>query len=200
LSDEERKRLEALLAKSEELRAEADEFRALDRLIKRWGAQPVELDWEPHGAVVDARIDAEDEEEDLGRIDEWLQRWGDRGFEIDEERFTAGVMARIGASRRSPMRSLIFRIGTPLAAAAAIAVALTATFWSPRPSDPMCDVVIGPKVGTTGDSTEVTAPAAVVVSFRRLPEASRVEPVATSGISTVWAAPGGSQSFQGAPL
>ena len=109
LTEDEQRRLDRVLEESETLRLEADRLCAVDRLVKRWGARPVELDWEPFAAPGRARAVAGDDDDDLHKIDDWLRRWGDRRVAIDEERFAEAVMTRIGASaRRSFPYGLVF--------------------------------------------------------------------------------------------
>jgi len=204
LSDDERRRLDQVLAESESLRAEADRLRAVDRLIKRWGARPVELDWEPHAATVHARVAGGDEDKNLRKLDGLLKLWGERRVSMDGERFTEAVMARVGATRRrSSTYALIFRLAVPLAAAAAVAFALTATFRSGRSDDRVCHVAIGPQATMVEPAFGPTEQPKPVISFRRSSDtaAERArQRRSTAGISTVWASPVSDLSAECAPL
>jgi anti-sigma factor RsiW len=134
LSEPERQRLEEALATSKELRAEVEQLRKVDQLVKRWGGADVELDWATYGKLVRARAESDADEGDLGRVDQLIERWGRERVEFDEAAFTGAVMARVRSEeRRPPRRSLIFRIGAPLAAAAAVAIAAGAWFWASGP-------------------------------------------------------------------
>jgi len=201
LSDEQQERLDQALAKSDALRAEADELRSVDRLMKEWGAQPAKLDWEPYAATIRARIDAEGDEDELRKVDEWIKRWGEKAVPVDEESFTRRVMAGIEPSRgRSPVFALVFRIGAPLAAAAAIALTLTATFWSGQDRDAICEVAIGPKVADVGLMGEPVGQSRPIISFRRTADMEVARSGPATGISTVWASPVSAQDMESAPL
>ena len=164
LSTDEQQRLEEELAVSDELRAEAKLLGAVDHLIRQWGGDEVELDWETYAKLVQARIESLGEEEDLHKVDEVLAQWAATRAETDGERFIATVMRRVRAE--APQRSwrgVVFRIGTPLAAAAAVAIAVTASFWSAASRETVCEVTVGP--GTC----LVEASPSAVVRFDRTP-------------------------------
>ena len=136
LTAEERRKLEELLATSKSLRDELEGLRAIDRLVQRWGTPPVECDWDAHAALAAARAAGEDDEQDLRKVDNLLERWRRTPAEVDAEEFTASVMARVAPRTAwSRRRRLIIRLGVPLAAAAALAIAATGLFWSPAPPD-----------------------------------------------------------------
>ncbi len=129
LPAEERRRLDAALAESAELRVEAGELAGVDRLVKRWAGDGPELDWENHARLVSDRINSDVDEGDLAQVDRLLTRWGQDSAEIDADRFTAEVMQRVcAADQRHPRRNLLLRLAVPLAAAAAIVVAVTGPF------------------------------------------------------------------------
>lgn len=204
LGSDERQRLDQALGESEALRAWADELRAVDRLVKRWGAGPVELDWGPYTATVQARVAALDEEEDLHRIDDWLRRWGDQRVEIDGPGFTDSVMTRIGATRRrSPVHTLIFRLGAPLAAAAAVALTLTAAFWSRDSNERVPLVLFRSRTTMVQPESSPEGRSEPVISFHRSEDAvaERIRKrQATPGISAVGAARVPDQYGGSAPL
>ncbi len=199
LSEEERRRLEKLLAESESLRSEADQLRAVDRLIMRWGGRPVELDWEPHAALVEASLDDVGDEPGLRKVDDLLERWGRQGEEVDPQRFAKAVMARIEASRpRSTGRSLIFRIGAPVAAAAAVALAFVGLYGPHGSGDRDHVLTLATSVVMIGGAGDKTTEATSVVSFHRLSDSGST--VAKPGISSVWASPQAGWSGDTPPL
>jgi hypothetical protein len=200
LSEDEHRQLDQVLSESEALRAEADMLRAVDRLIKRWAAEPVELDWEPHAAMIQARVTDSDDDQALRRIDDWLKRLGDSPVEVDGERFTAAVMAGIGAGPQRTVRSLIFRIGAPLAAAAAIAFALIATFWSEPSQVAVTRVVVGPAVKRIEGLPGAAERPMPIVSFSRSSDTVVAEAAARPGISAVWSASTSDWSDESPPL
>ncbi len=164
LCADERRRLDEALAGSDELRVEAKLLGTVDHLIKQWGGDEVELDWETYAKLVRARIESLGEEEGLQKVDEVLTRWGAARPETDGERFKTAVMRRVRAD--APQRSwrrMVFRIGAPLAAAAAVAIAVTASFWSAASRETVCQVVIGP------DTPTVQVSSSAIVRFDRAP-------------------------------
>ncbi|MGB2985545.1 MAG: hypothetical protein WBE26_06650 [Phycisphaerae bacterium] len=166
----ERRRLDEASASSESLRSEAQQLRAVDHLVKRWGAQPVELDWDHHAALIRVQAVSEDDAEELRKVDHLLQRWRSLTVPLDEGRFTAAVMASVESHRaRASRYGLIFRLGAPLAAAAAIAFALTTGMWFTSPQKQVCRVVLGPSLSTVGLSQGVSGASKAVVLFGRDP-------------------------------
>ncbi len=200
LSGDQRERLERALAASESLQAEAEQLRAVDRLVKAWAAKPIELDWDHHAALACAQPESEEDSEDLCKVDRLLDRWGARSAPVDAEEFTAAVLARVRGSRgRRSRRGLIFRLGAPLAAAAAIGVVLTGRSWLAPPAKPVCQVVYESMIATraaphdlqaAAGAGERTAPVAVV-AFNRTPVASVTEMSGPVGVSlgTIGSAP-----------
>ena len=174
LSEAERRRLEEGLASSAGLRAEADELAAVDGLIKRWGAAKVELDWEPHAALIQEQAIGQDD--GLGRIDALLGRWRGKQVDLDWERFTDEVIARVEVEGRPALwRRPLFHFAAPLAAAAAIVLAVNSGFWwSPpvEPAHPVSVVVIGPQVSPNHGIGGPAGQGRVQVSFARAPAGS----------------------------
>lgn len=141
LTGEAQDRLDGHLRKSEVLRVFVSELESLDRLIGNWAETEVELDWEAHAALIEARIDGDIDEEALASVDGLLGRWGRHTPEIDESRFVTGVTRRVTASRSTKrMRRLIFRIGAPLATAAAVTLVATAWLWHRAARQPFVQV------------------------------------------------------------
>ncbi len=181
LSEPDRKRLEEALASSEALRAEADQLAAVDRLVKRWGLWKVDLDWENHAKLLSA--EAAGEAEGLGEIDSLIERWGADEVVLNWERFTDAVMAEVTQVRHpQPRRRLIFRLAAPLAAAAAIAIAVTGTFWQVSTVQPIAVVRIGPEVESGGAGS---GSGRAVVRFARASARPPVGPPPTPGISFI---------------
>ena len=168
LSAKERQRLEEALAASKDLRAEAEQLRNIDRLVKRWGRDSAELDWVTYARLIHARVEAEDG--DLDTVDRLIEHWGREPVEFDERAFTGAVMAAVRSQQhRTPMRSVIFRIGAPLAAAAAVAIAVSGWFWAKAPRD----------VGRPDDLPDQR----LVVLFDRTPVAPITQEAETPSIS-----------------
>ncbi len=168
LSASDRQRLDETLAASESLRAEVEELRAVDGLVKRWRTGEVGLDWAAHRRLIEAKALAGPQGEHDRKLDQLLAQWADHRVEIDDEAFTAAVMARV-SPRPRPLwrRNLVFRLGTPLAAAAAVAIVVLGTlrFWSSP--GPHVEICIGPRPIAVDSATGVTRVA--IVSFRREP-------------------------------
>lgn len=175
LTDADQARLHRALQVSKDLQSESEAFRAVNRLVKRWGEDQVELDWHTFAATVQERIECGDIEPELTVVDHWLARWGGTVAPVDEKRFVRQVMAR--AVRREPFapRSIV-RWGLPLAAAAAVVIGVMSSFWTPPVLRPASMVAIGPVYVSAQSPTAVA-----LVSFRRdvipEPETSSGEPM-----------------------
>ena len=184
LSEPDRKRLQDALASSEALRAEADELAAVDRLVKRWALSSAELDWENHAKLLSA--EAVGEAEGFGEIDSLLARWGDEKAALNWEQFTDAVMTQVTRLRHPrPRRRLIYRLAAPLAAAAAIAIVVTGTFWQVSTVQPIAVVVIGPEVEPGGMGSGPVGTGRAVIRFARASIRSPIEPHATPRISFI---------------
>ncbi len=182
LSASERQRLNRALGASKSLRAEHEGLRAVDQLVKSWGSGEVDLDWAAYGKLVQAKALAEPDVERDRKLDGLLASWADERAAIDDEAFTAAVMASVEVrSRRAWRRSLVFRLGAPLAAAAAVALMVTGTLVDWSSPAPRVEVVIGPRATTVRSIPEPMRVA--VVSFRREPGADFAPEPTASGIS-----------------
>jgi len=184
LSDDEQCKLDEALDRSETLRTEGEKLRAIGRLIKRAGTQPVDTDWDRFAASVDQACQAQ-EDGTRGKIDTLLGRWGKREAQVDWDRFAAGVTARIGRHRtKRSYRQVILRLGAPLAAAAAVALAVTAYFSVTAAT--RVSVVSYQQAWTETESVSVSR-----VSFSRQPAAEdpTVRSVRGIGFSVVAATP-----------
>lgn len=166
LSDGERGRLNDALNASPTLREEAKRLEAVDRLVKQWGREGVEIDWRHHADLVVASPQTDADDATLRKIDELIAAWGRRQPVLDEKAFADAVLSRITPNRRKtlPMQ-WVLRIGAPLAAAAAIALAVTASLWfTPAPVP-----VVLVSIGRTGDQPAMVRSGGpkIIVSFAR---------------------------------
>ncbi|UCC31362.1 MAG: hypothetical protein JSU86_03615 [Phycisphaerales bacterium] len=170
LPDHEERRLDEALASSESLRSEAMQLRAVDRLVRRWGARPAGLDHEHHAALVVAQAAGGEDVEALRKVDQLIERWGSRGVPYDEERFTAAVIGKVARETgRTSRRGLVFRLGAPLAAAAAIAFAVIGGVWWPSHRQAVCVVELGPIATALAPHTNADGGSGAIVSFGRAP-------------------------------
>ena len=171
LSAEEQVRLDEALAASAELGLEAEKLRRVAGLVESRRTTSAQIDWETHGQLVMAQI-AEDEWE-LAGIDSVLQQWGARAPQYDERDLARNVMARIAPARqrgRSAWQAAL-RLGAPLAAAAAVALAVTATWFAPATKTSMMAVTIV-QIGPPDDF--MSGESNSIVSFAK-PAANPVE-------------------------
>ncbi len=130
LDAESQRALDEALEASAELRMEADQLASVDRLVKRLGEDPVELDWNAYASLISERIAGADDEVVASNVDALVARWGATRVEMDGDGFSASVLQRINATeKRRSQRRFIFRLGAPLAAAAAVAMIVGGTFW-----------------------------------------------------------------------
>ena len=182
LSTSERQRLDDAMAASESLRAEAEEIRAIDRLVKRWGIGEVELDWATHGKLIEAKALSRPDDDRDCKLDELLERWAGVSARIDDEEFTAAVMARVPSRRhRVWRRSLVFRLSVPLAAAAAVALVVTGTLLDWSSPSPRVEISIRQRHAAVESPSEPTRVA--MVSFRREPAVGFAPEPTSPGIS-----------------
>lgn len=147
LTKAEQQQLDQALASSEALRTDADRFRRLHQLINRWGAKPVDLDWEHHAALMEAQLIGTSDADKLGKIDQLLGQWASQTVSIDEGAFKTAVLARVRAQRKTkPWHRVIFRLGVPLAAAAAVVFAVTGILWNGPDARSKLTIEIGPSL------------------------------------------------------
>ncbi|MGD2108753.1 MAG: hypothetical protein PVI86_05115 [Phycisphaerae bacterium] len=165
LSAAERARLDQAMGSSASLRGQADRLRRLDGWLKRWGEYPVELDWKHHAALTRSRVESDADAEQLEEVDGLLERWANRDVSIDEASFTAAVMAGVHKERRTrSWHGVVFRLGVPLAAAAAVVLAVTGTLRFGRGQETRTTILIGPALAAvTPSDSEVGGGGAVIV-------------------------------------
>lgn len=200
LSAAERRRLDEALSQSESLRAEASQFEAVDRLVRQWGREPVELDWMLHAELTSACARSADDER-LGKVDDLLRQWRNRSVGVETIDLTDKVLAEIQAERRraTPYRYLL-RLGMPLAAAAAIALAVTVSTWFGPAQDPICRVAIGP-ISWSATVTEREVESRVVVSFAQSDVvATTLSKPAAIGFATIGVEPAELGGEESSPL
>lgn len=148
----------------------------LDELLRKWGEARVELDWETHAALIDARVVEPPGDEDLQKVEGLLREWAAGAPDIDEDRFVEGVMARVApADRVRSQRTLVFRIGGLLAAAAAVAFVVAGGLWSIRPKEAIVRVSIGPVASRSIGASGVVRVAVAVFDRAPKPVAMRME-------------------------
>ena len=159
-------KLDEALDSSEEIRSLANQLGAVDRLVKKWGRRSPEIDWACHEKLIKARVEAIGEEDRLDGVDDLIAKWASPP-PIDEHRFESDVMNRIRREQAANRRRILFRLGVPLAAAAAIAIVATAMLWTSPSIQPMVQVDIGPPERFVSSDSARTAVA--FVSFDRTP-------------------------------
>ncbi len=169
LTEDEQRRLDEAMASSPPARQEAEKLRALDRLIRRWGAEKVALDWENQRHLIVAEASSEDDAEGLGKVDALIERWGAEVVPFDEDRFTASVMKQVASEPGRKWRGLILRLGAPLAAAAAIALVVTIGIDRPASRNPISVIEFGSRLAMADPRTTPIGAPTAIVSFGRLP-------------------------------
>lgn len=125
LSDEERQRLEEALAASDSLREAQRHYARLHELLQSFAVEQLDVDWDAFAANIEQASVSGGQKGSQNALDELLARWAQGELDVNWERFTAGVMGRIEQKPSAvPWHRMIFRIGGPLAAAAAITLAV----------------------------------------------------------------------------
>lgn len=166
LSPYEQKRLDDALTASAELRAEAVGLRTINELVRRWGTAEVELDWAAHRKLIEAAVLLEPEDAKDRKLEELLQHCARGQAELDEERFAERVMAQVRSrSGRARLGGVVFRLVSPLAAAAAIALMVVGTWWYHTSIKPHAEVSISRWAGGTGAAMSSERVRIAVVSF-----------------------------------
>ncbi len=160
-------RLDEALDASEDVRSLRKQMEAVDRLLKKWGRQSPDIDWACHEKLIKARVEAIGEDDRLDGVDDLIAKWASPP-PIDEHRFESAVMNRIRLERPAYRQRVLFRIGVPLAAAAAIAIVATGMLWPSLSTQPMVRVDIGPPERFVSSNAARTAVA--FVSFERTPQ------------------------------
>lgn len=161
LSYAEQAELDLALAASVQLRDEADKLRVVAGWVKDRAVRVVQIDWDSQAKLVLAEI-AESEPDDS--VEAALKRMAAREPQYDPSALITAVMEQIAPARRRTHFAwrTMARIGVPLAAAAAIVWAVTATMYSPvKPLSgismaiPKVVVEIGPAFSNTDKPVSV---------------------------------------------
>ncbi len=185
LTKTEQQKLDHALASSEAFRTEADRLRHLNQLINRWGAKPVALDWEHHAALTEAQLIGTGDADKLVKVDQLLGQWASQTVSIDEEAFTTAVLARVRAEQKTkPWHQVIFRLGVPLAAAAAVAFAVTAILWHRPDSRSALTIEIGPPLVMVTPSDHSADRREPVVTFGQEEDPQEVTAVSSARTSS----------------
>jgi len=160
LSAPERAQLEKALKGSPSLREQAAQLRTVAKWMDSYRKYELHIDWKTHENLVLAAIGEHDS--GLACVDRALKKWAKSEPDYDERVFVNGVLSRIDSARRTKRTAwrTVARLGAPLAAAAAVVLAVTATWQAPVRMSPVVDVRIGP-VGEGAPIDET------VVSFAR---------------------------------
>ena len=169
LSADERQRLQEALVGSEALRAEVDGLRAVDAVVRQWGASSIEVDWDTSAQLIQAMVTGKLEGASLSKVDDILARWANSAVDFDETMFASAVISRIApVARKYRLPRMVFRVGAPLAAAAAIVLAVTVGPWTGLAPSPRSVVRIGPaevfQVAARAPSADIRAQVSFVQS------------------------------------
>ncbi len=202
LTEAQRRRLEEALAASSSLRLEASTLRSVDRLLNRWAGRRMKIDGTGFETGVLARVADEAHGVALGKVDNLLERWGRNRPVVDEKAFVQAVLGQIRPSdRAAPWRRRIVRVGLPLAAAAVVAIAVTAKIGLMPAHAPVVRVAIGRTVPAPGGPRDHEH-ARPVVSFARAPVDASSAPLPEPGVSfiAVGASPITTNREEGFPL
>ncbi len=162
----EREELARALEESDDLRHAAEQIRLVDRLVRRWGQSKPEVDAEAMLAQSVGRVLPDAPQTDEEEIDRLIGRWAATRIKTDESRYTAAVMRRVrAAAPRTAIRPWLFRLGVPLAAAAAVGFAVMGHLWPTATPTPTSTVVIARQVRSI--DADATPARVALVSFAR---------------------------------
>jgi len=185
LSESERCALERALAESPSLLAEAEKFQALDDMLKTSARSTVEIDWTHHAKWIQANVESIREAHDLSGVDRLLSQWTRPVPMADADAFASGVLQRIRGEKRLSIGRYLWRIGAPLAAAAALFFALTTTHWPGGAKEPTLFVAIGPQIAAPVVGSPSAGEEKNVVSFERIAAAPPTIDESFVGLSVV---------------
>ncbi|HNQ24119.1 MAG TPA: hypothetical protein PKK06_13615 [Phycisphaerae bacterium] len=210
LTPQEQQRLAEALARSPQLRAEGEQLGRVDHLVRAWGECDTNVDADALTAEVraflaDEAAEAGDQtvQKESSRVDQLLHRWAAPQVAFDEARFAAGVLRRLVQEQRLRMvRRWVIRLGTPLAAAAVIALAFISRVGPvavPEPA-PGPRAVVHVQVGPQALAGGAASPAVCQVRFAR--EAATADSLTPlrRGVSYAWAGPAPAVPRADAPL
>ncbi len=171
LTGAEQSRLAKLLSESPEMRREAEKYCELNEALKSFGCSMPDVDFGDFSDRVRQSLGSSEDDAQLVEVDQAIQSWASKPVVFDEERFTAGVLEQIGESRSSTSRSrsILFRIGMPFAAAAAVALVWIGGFRNEHQPRRVADVQIGGIERVATHISHGNTRLASVVSFDRTP-------------------------------
>jgi len=171
LSAAESSALDAALAASAELRVEAAQIADAQGLVNRWSMSIPAIDTTGLNQRVMSAVHEEASHRELADVDAALRRWS-QPVEFDDAAFTSGVLKKLQEERTRQRMRLVYRIGAPLAMAAAVALVVTSGLWfSPTP---VVNVVIGPHSDSLSSADAVRDAGQAVVTFVRDPVEDRL--------------------------
>lgn len=186
LSAAEKSRLERLLGESAELRGEALAFRRMESLLTARRDDEARIDWLNYEKLILARV--EDSDDESPAMEQVLHAWGRRQPEWDQEGFAGEVLSRIATPQKRAMPWWkVVRLGAPLAAAAAIVIAFTATWQTPLPVVSPAPLAV---VEIHRSDARSSASAVSIVSFARsMPRPAPLEESVSFGYMTLGSSP-----------
>ena len=194
LSAAEKSRLAEVLAGSNKLQKDAEALRVVSSLVSGRVTDEAGVDWLHFEKLVMARVAEADE--NSTQVDQLLSRWAAREPVYNEGHYAGQVLTRIATAKKPNVSwRLVARLGAPLAAAAAVVIAVTATWHAPISMvnlAPVAVVEIGPSRLGPGDGVSI-------VSFSRSTERDvHFEETVSFGYMTLGASP--STQMEEAPL
>ncbi len=130
-----------------DLNDEAESFRSVDDFVKSLRDEKIDIDWATFQQTIQDRITSEYDDAQLDRVDELVQGATELPDSWNEKRFTQGVLQKIESTsqvRHPKLRWM--KAMMPLAAAAAIALAVTMMPWQDSTNAPTSIVSIGPSI------------------------------------------------------
>lgn len=167
LTEAEVRALAAALADSPELRLEAARMTAVYGMVGRWAEPLPNFDEAEFSHRVLSIVRAEAADPQLARVDAVLRRWS-QPVAFDERAFVANVVKQLHAEKSRSRLRLVYRVGAPLAMAAAVAIAVTASFW--HGAQPVIEVAIGPRIFGQPAASVAEDVTSVVTFDRRTPD------------------------------
>ena len=176
LTPEQARQLAEAMATSPALQVEVARLSAVHELVQRWAkVEPAGLD---RDLAAEVRAFLEQDASGAGdgaggeAVDGLLQRWAQRAPRVDEDELLAGVLAEIApaqaqARRRTSAGRWLLRLGTPMAAAAALALAFVTLYHTP----PTETVVTVTQVAVVRPVARPAGPSVCEVRINREPPA-----------------------------
>ncbi len=169
LDDADQERLRDVRSADASVETEARQLAAVDALVRKWSESDAYGTPDAFVESVLGRIVDEHDEKNHA-LDQRIRDWAGNVPQVDARAFVNGVRRRMerghGQRRRRPM---LFRLGVPLAAAASIALALSAGLWFRSARRPLVEVSIGRMaLGHKGHASDLGGASGVVVFDRTI--------------------------------